>query len=108
MRFVLFYLLVSIAGLTASSNQACASIISSRVENGYIKREVKIAMRDGVKLHTTIYQPLDCGKEGRPIIMRRTPYSCAPYGEEFRSEELFETEMAVFTKHNYIVVYHLE
>ena len=77
---------------------------NQKVENGYVKREVKIEMRDGVKLHTTIYQPVDCG-EGRPVIMRRTPYSCSPYGEEFRTRDLFEAEMKCFTDHKYIVVY---
>ena len=73
-------------------------------ENGYVKRETMIPMRDGVLLHTTIYQPVDCG-DGRPIIIRRTPYSCYPYGEEFRTTDLFSTEMHPFTEHNYIVVY---
>ena len=37
------------------------------------KREVMIAMRDGVKLHTEIYTPKDA-KEALPIFMERTPY----------------------------------
>ncbi|WP_241697235.1 CocE/NonD family hydrolase [Winogradskyella eckloniae] len=45
-----------------------------------------IAMRDGVKLHTTIYTPKDRSKT-YPILMKRTPYSCRPYGEnEFPSK----------------------
>lgn len=105
MKKLVLFIIAVLALCTFEPVTVCAGSSGPRVENGYIKREVKIAMRDGVKLHTTIYQPVDCGKEGMPIIMRRTPYSCAPYGEEFRSEELFDTEMAVFTKHNYIVVY---
>lgn len=38
-------------------------------------------MRDGVKLHTTIYSPKDTSKK-YPILMSRTPYSCAPYGPD--------------------------
>ena len=79
--------------------------VSPKVENGYIKREVKIEMRDGVKLHTTIYQPQDCPPEGRPVIIQRTPYSCSPYGADFKTGNLFDTEMACFTRHGYIVVY---
>lgn len=42
-------------------------------------------MRDGVKLHTTIYTPRDTSKK-YPIIMQRTPYSSRPYGkDQFRS-----------------------
>src|ERR1700726_2178606 len=37
------------------------------------KREVMIAMRDGVKLHTEIYSPKDAA-EALPILMNRTPY----------------------------------
>ena len=37
-------------------------------------------MRDGVRLFTSIYIPKD-KSEKHPILMTRTPYSCAPYGE---------------------------
>ncbi|SNR16795.1 CocE/NonD family hydrolase [Tenacibaculum jejuense] len=50
------------------------------VEDNYTKKEVKITMRDGVKLHATIYAPKDTTKT-YPILLQRTPYSCAPYGE---------------------------
>ncbi len=46
----------------------------------YTKREVMIPMRDGVRLHTVIYAPRDTTRL-RPIVMGRTPYSSAPYGE---------------------------
>jgi len=51
------------------------------VKANYDKREVKIEMRDGIKLHTTIYSPKDTSK-AYPILMMRTPYSCRPYGED--------------------------
>ncbi len=50
------------------------------VADNYTKKEVDIPMRDGVKLHTTIYIPNDTSKK-YPIIMQRTPYSSKPYGE---------------------------
>ena len=57
-----------------------------KVEEHYTKKEVDIEMRDGIKLHTTIYSPKDTSQE-YPIIMQRTPYSSKPYGEgEFRSK----------------------
>ena len=56
------------------------------VKDHYNKQEVDIIMRDGVKLHTTIYSPKDTSKK-YPILMQRTPYSSRPYGEgEFRSK----------------------
>ncbi|MFL1896536.1 CocE/NonD family hydrolase [Aquimarina sp. 2-A2] len=56
------------------------------VKEHYTKTEVDIAMRDGVKLHTTIYTPKNTSKK-YPILMHRTPYSSRPYGEDqFRSK----------------------
>ncbi|WP_417886118.1 CocE/NonD family hydrolase [Zunongwangia sp.] len=56
------------------------------IRDHYTKKEVDIKMRDGVKLHTTIYSPTDTSKE-YPIIMQRTPYSSRPYGEgQMRSQ----------------------
>lgn len=101
---ILFTALMTAVSLPAQSPADNGICQPAPVENGYFKREVMIPMRDGIRLHTTIYQPLECG-EGRPIIMRRTPYGCAPYGDAFRSADLFTGEMREFTKHNYIVVY---
>lgn len=56
------------------------------VAEHYTKQEVDIPMRDGIKLHTTIYSPKDTSKK-YPILMQRTPYSSRPYGEDqFRSK----------------------
>ena len=52
----------------------------SFVEDHYTKMEVDIPMRDGIKLHTTIYSPKDKSQK-YPILMQRTPYSSKPYGE---------------------------
>ena len=38
----------------------------------YIKRDVMIPMRDGIKLHTVIVLPK--GAKGAPILLTRTPY----------------------------------
>ena len=56
------------------------------VAANYSKREVDIVMRDGTKLHTTIYAPKDTSQK-YPILMSRTPYSSRPYGEgQYRSK----------------------
>ncbi|WP_121665487.1 CocE/NonD family hydrolase [Mesonia aquimarina] len=56
------------------------------VSQHYTKQEVDIEMRDGVKLHTTIYSPKDTS-QAYPILMQRTPYSSKPYGkDQFRSK----------------------
>lgn len=51
------------------------------VAQHYSKQEVKIPMRDGTLLHTTIYSPKDTSKK-YPILLQRTPYSCRPYGAD--------------------------
>ena len=49
------------------------------LEENYVKQEYKIKMRDGTKLFTSVYTPKD-DSQNYPIILRRTPYSAAPYG----------------------------
>jgi len=47
----------------------------------YMKREMMIPMRDGVRLYTAIYYPKDTTRL-HPILMMRTPYSSGPYGPD--------------------------
>lgn len=56
-------------------------------KDNYTKKEVMIEMRDGIKLHTTIYSPKDTSKT-YPMLMMRTPYSCIPYGEDNFKEKV--------------------
>ncbi len=51
------------------------------IRANYTKSEVRIAMRDGVELFTSIYEPNDADSSRRyPILLSRTPYSVGPYG----------------------------
>lgn len=52
----------------------------SRNTEAFIKNEVMIPMRDGVKLYTEIYIPKNIN-EPLPIIINRTPYQTAGYAE---------------------------
>ncbi len=49
------------------------------VKEHYTKYEYRIAMRDGVRLFTSVYVPKDDSKT-YPFLINRTPYSVAPYG----------------------------
>lgn len=49
-------------------------------EEHYTKTEFRIAMRDGVRLHTSVYVPKDDSRT-YPILLVRTPYGVRPYGE---------------------------
>ena len=71
-------ILASFFASTASSQQLPGA---DRIKAAYRKTEVDIPMRDGVKLHTTIYSPRDTRKK-YPIMLKRTPYSTGPYGAD--------------------------
>ncbi|MGB9405168.1 MAG: CocE/NonD family hydrolase, partial [Candidatus Acidiferrales bacterium] len=52
----------------------------------YIRREVMIAMRDGVKLHTVILVPT--GAKNAPILLTRTPYDANALTSHAQSSHL--------------------
>ncbi|MFP4845875.1 CocE/NonD family hydrolase [Winogradskyella sp. PE311] len=65
----------------ATETQETAAVNNTYAKDNYTKKEVMIEMRDGIKLHTTIYTPKDTSKK-YPMLLKRTPYSCRPYGED--------------------------
>lgn len=68
----------------------------------YTKKEVSIPTRDGIKLFTAIYEPVDKSTP-HPILINRTPYSIAPYGNGvFKS--FWNTPYMEYFKDNYIIV----
>lgn len=75
---------------------------SAWIKENYTKQEQYIPMRDGVRLFTSIYIPND-KTEKHPILMTRTPYSCAPYGKDF-SPRLWERHWKYYARENYIIV----
>ncbi|MGZ4036448.1 MAG: CocE/NonD family hydrolase [Bacteroidia bacterium] len=89
----------------------CASWISLRsqeidedgVKAHYSKREFRVEMRDGIKLFTTVYAPKDQSAKN-PILFVRTPYSCAPYGDDKFTPRLWGTHWKNYLKENYIFV----
>ena len=70
---------------------------SAWIRDNYTKKEVYITMRDGVKLFTAIYLPKDA-TEKHPILMTRTPYSCAPYGEQNFNSGLMDKALEILCK----------
>jgi len=75
---------------------------SSYVQENYTKKSYYIAMRDGVKLYTTVYSPKDT-LQTYPILFNRTPYGIKPYGENVFPEDLGPSY--IFEKEKYIFVY---
>ena len=65
--------LVFLAATTAAAQRP------DSVATRYAKSETRIPMRDGTQLFTAVYQPRDTSRR-YAIMLRRTPYSVAPYG----------------------------
>ena len=53
---------------------------ANSIQQTYKKQSVRIPMRDGKTLYTTIYAPRDKSKQ-YPILLKRTPYSVRPYDD---------------------------
>lgn len=71
-------------------------------QNNYFKKEYRIPMRDGITLFTSVYVPKDTTKD-YPILMVRTPYTVAPYGEDKFPQALGPNEE--FAKEGFIFVF---
>ncbi|MCW3115138.1 MAG: CocE/NonD family hydrolase [Segetibacter sp.] len=69
----------------------------------YSKKEVSIPMRDGVKLFTSIYYPKS-NTEKHPILLTRTPYSCAPYGSDQLNPAYWNNYEKNYAKEGYILI----
>jgi putative CocE/NonD family hydrolase len=53
----------------------------------YTKSEFMITMRDGVRLHTTVYRPREATTP-LPFLLFRTPYGTGPYGPDAYPKKL--------------------
>src|SRR4051812_20878934 len=72
----------------------------------YVKREVMIPMRDGVKLYTVIVYPK--GVTNAPIVLTRTPYNAKARAKRMDSPSILSTlplADELFVKAGYIRVY---
>lgn len=72
----------------------------------YVKRDVMIPMRDGVKLHTVIVVPK--GAHGAPILLTRTPYNASARSQRAASPRMVSTLPLfdeLFAADGYIRVY---
>lgn len=79
MKYILL-LFLTVSSISCARTQSDKAV-DYNPKDYYNKQEVTITMRDGIKLHTTIYSPKDSSKE-YPILLYRTPYSCRPYGTD--------------------------
>src|ERR1700722_2226968 len=73
-------------GLPSETPATLAPVTSSF---DYVKRDVMIPMRDGVKLHTVIVIPR--GARGAPILLTRTPYDASSRARRNQSPYMLAT-----------------
>ena len=99
MRYILFFLFF----LATFQSFGDAKTDSSWVSWNYSKRETYITMRDGMRLYTAIYEPHD-QSVAHPILINRTPYSIAPYGEKNFKSILWNGYWINYLKEGYIIV----
>ena len=92
----------SIACCIASLSLLAQDEDSTWFVNNYTKIERQIPMRDGIKLFTSIYVPKD-KTEKHPFLITRTPYSCAPYGED-KFMRLWTSYRIAYARESYIIV----
>lgn len=85
-------------GTVAQTN----TLDSAWIRENYYKIERMITMRDGKKLYTAIYLPKD-SSEKHPILLVRTPYSSAPYGEG-NFPDFWNSFRRLYLRENYIIV----
>ena len=97
-RLIILNSIVLLYTITAFSQETTIY----NVKEQYTKQEVDIVMRDGIKLHTTIYSPKDTSKK-YPVLMQRTPYSSRPYGKDQFPSKIGPNEFLM--KEGNIIVY---
>jgi len=100
---IVLLFLSSLSFITCTQNQTEDAVVKdSYVKDNFNKKEVLIEMRDGIKLHTTIYSPKDTSKS-YPMVLKRTPYSSRPYGPDEYPAKIGPNKYMM--KQGYIVVY---
>ncbi len=95
---------ILLAGATGRAQRGGNASAAEPIKARYQKLEVRIPMRDGVKLFTSIYVPRDSSAD-HPILMDRTPYGVAPYGPDTYRTSLGPSGNPKFSAANFIFVY---
>jgi putative CocE/NonD family hydrolase len=91
---------------SAQQNDIPRKFVAPTIGHDYIKREVMVPMRDGVKLYTVIVVPKSASRA--PILLTRTPYNAskrASRNESPRMLAVLPLADEVFVNDGYIRVY---
>src|SRR5512146_868670 len=81
-------LIVAIAGALAAQQggDIPQTFAVPQTSYDYVKRDVMVPMRDGVRLHTVIVVPK--GAKDAPIVLTRTPYNASKRAERIHSPHM--------------------
>ena len=105
LNLTLFVLLAIISPFAVSAQQTTLTpqqqALADYIKDSYTKREVLIPMRDGIRLHTAIYEPKD-KSEKYPILLNRTPYNVRSYGADKFNTTLGPSDL--YAREGYIFV----
>ncbi|HEY6990320.1 MAG TPA: CocE/NonD family hydrolase [Bryobacteraceae bacterium] len=90
----------------AAQSDIPKNFVAPTASYDYVKRDVMIPMRDGVKLHTVIVVPK--GANNAPILLTRTPYNASKRAARNNSPHMLATLPEgdeVFVRDGYIRVF---
>src|SRR5580692_10203119 len=79
--------ILSFSPAARTGTQAKSEDNEGEIRAHYTKYEVRIPMRDGVRLFTAVYSPKDTSQT-YPFLLSRTPYGIAPYGVDHYPKRL--------------------
>ena len=97
-------LLLALAAAPLAAHAQGDPTLTARIKQNYRKIEMRIPVRDGVKLFTSIYVPKDTTRR-YPVLMSRTPYSVSPYGDTLYKPALGPSGNPRYVDDGYIFVY---
>src|SRR5215469_6754993 len=85
---LLFLAIVVLPSLPSPAQSSAPPIQGKHQPERFVKQEVMIPMRDGVRLETVIFTPKQSSGP-LPILLRRTPYG-VPEGERGLDSGIYE------------------
>jgi putative CocE/NonD family hydrolase len=104
-RYILFIVILTCLFLFPSgaiSLSVSAPSAQEILKQKYVKQEVYIKMRDGVRLFTSVYTPKNTAV-AHPVLLNRTPYDIEPGGPE--DFNFFMQLYSRYTEEDYIMVF---
>ncbi len=97
-------MVVGLSMMSCAPTESTADPNARYLSERYEKHEYRIPMRDGVELFTAVYVPKDDSRS-YPFLVKRTPYSVSPYGEDQFPDWLGPVGSNRFADEGYIFVY---